>query len=76
MWAFPLNLQGIAGKDLGFPEILCQIARDIFYFSSHETGAVVAPVLGLLIDNYGFYPTFTIASGATVAVTLICSVFL
>ena len=48
----------------------------IYYFSMQEAGAVFAPVLGILIDNYGFYFSFTIASVAVVAVTIICSVFL
>jgi MFS family permease len=48
----------------------------IYYFSMTETGAVFAPLMGLLIDHFGFYYSFTIASVAIVAVTLACSVFL
>jgi len=48
----------------------------IFYFSSQESGAVLAPVMGYLIDHFGFYTSFTAASIATVAVTLICGVLL
>jgi len=48
----------------------------IYYFSMQEAGAVFAPVLGILIDNFGFHFSFTIASVAVVAVTIICSVFL
>jgi MFS family permease len=48
----------------------------IYYFSMTETGAVFAPLIGLLIDNFSFYYSFTLASVTIVAVTLICSVFL
>lgn len=48
----------------------------IYYFSGMEAGAVLAPVMGSLIDQLGFYSSFTIASAAVVAVTLTCSVFL
>lgn len=48
----------------------------IYYFSMQEAGAVLAPVMGYFIDHFGFYPSFSIASAAIVAVTLICSVFL
>ena len=48
----------------------------IYYFSGMEAGAILAPVMGFLIDQLGFYSSFTIASAALVAVTLTCSVFL
>ena len=48
----------------------------IYYFASQEAGAVLAPVMGSLIDRFGFYTCFTIASVAIIAVTLICAVFL
>ncbi len=48
----------------------------IYYSASAEAGAVLTPVMGYFIDRFGFYFSFTIASIAVVAVTLICSVFL
>ena len=48
----------------------------IYYFASMESGAVLTPVIGYLIDNIGAYTSFTIASAATVAVTLLWSVCL
>ena len=48
----------------------------IYYFSMTETSAVLAPVVGILIDHIGFYYTFTIASATAIAFTLICSMFL
>jgi MFS family permease len=47
-----------------------------YYFSMTESGAVLAPVMGTLIDHLGFYTSFTIASVATVVVVLVCSAFL
>jgi sugar phosphate permease len=44
----------------------------IYYFSNIEGGGVLTPVMGFLIDRYGFYTSFSVA-GTTVAVlSLIC----
>jgi len=44
----------------------------IYYFSNIEGGGVLTPVMGFLIDRYGFHTSFSIA-GATVALLfLIC----
>jgi MFS family permease len=48
----------------------------IYYFASMEAAGILTPVMGFLIDRFGFYSSFTIASIAVVAMTLICSVFL
>ena len=48
----------------------------VYYFSMQYTGAVFAPIMGYLIDEFGFISCFTIASVTTVVVTLACSVFL
>ena len=48
----------------------------IYYFCSMEAGGVLTPGLGYLIDQFGFYPSFTIVGAALVAVTLVCSIFL
>jgi MFS family permease len=48
----------------------------IYYFGGMEGIGILTPVIGYLIDNFGFHITFTIA-GATIAlVSLICSIFL
>ena len=52
------------------------IVYGVYYFAMQEAGAVFAPVLGYLIDNFGFHTTFTIVGFTVVAVTLVCSVFL
>jgi YNFM family putative membrane transporter len=43
----------------------------IYYFSMTETGAVFAPIMGVLIDNHGFDICFTWTAVAIVAVTLV-----
>ena len=48
----------------------------IYYFSMTETGAVLAPLMGFLIEKIDFQNSFIIASIAGAAVTLICALFL
>ena len=48
----------------------------IYYFGGMEGIGIFTPVIGYLIDNFGFHIAFTIA-GATIAlISLICSIFL
>jgi len=48
----------------------------IYFFASMEGGGVLTPVMGYLVDHFGFYSTFIIAGIALVIVTLTCSIFL
>jgi hypothetical protein len=48
----------------------------VYYFTMHYTGAIFAPVMGGIIDRWGFNICFTISSGAVVLVTAVCSLFL
>ena len=48
----------------------------IYYFSMTETGAVLAPLMGFLIEKIDFHNSFIIASIAGAAVTVICALFL
>ena len=48
----------------------------IYYFGSMEGAGVLTPVMGYLIDQLGFYSSFTIAGAALIAVTLACSIWL
>ena len=48
----------------------------LYYFSGREIGGLLTPVMGYLIDQFGFDYSFTITSATLVAVTLICSIFL
>jgi len=48
----------------------------IYYFGNMEGAGIITPVMGYLIDQFGFYFSFTIAGAALVAVTLLCAIFL
>ena len=48
----------------------------IYFFSSMEGGGLLTPVMGYLIDQLGFYPSFTIAGAALLTMTLVCSIWL
>jgi MFS family permease len=48
----------------------------IYYFAMQQAGGIFAPIIGVLVDRYGFHTTFVIAGVTTVVVTLICSAFL
>ncbi|MFC1977595.1 MFS transporter [Chloroflexota bacterium] len=48
----------------------------IYYFGSRGGPGVMTPILGYLIDRFGFYTSFTAVGATLVAVTLACSVFL
>ena len=58
------------------PERYRSTVLGIYFFGSMEGGGVITPILGYLIDNFGFYVSFSIAGAAMLAVTLICSIFL
>ena len=48
----------------------------IYYLCSIEGGGILTPVMGHLIDKYGFYTSFTISSIILLAVSIACSIFL
>jgi len=48
----------------------------IYFFSGMEGGGVLTPVMGFLIDRYGFQNSFTAAAAVMLLVTLICAFFL
>lgn len=48
----------------------------IYYFGCIEGGGIMTPVMGFLIDQFGFYLSFTIAGAALVVVALVCSIWL
>jgi DHA1 family multidrug resistance protein-like MFS transporter len=48
----------------------------VYYFTMQYTGAVFAPILGELIDRWGFDVCFSLAGSTVVLVTIICSFFL
>jgi MFS family permease len=48
----------------------------IYFFSSMEGGGILTPVMGHLIDHFGFGYSFTIAGAVLVGVTLLCGILL
>lgn len=48
----------------------------IYYFTMQYTGAVFAPIVGWILDNYSFEVCFNIAAFTSVVVTLSCVYFL
>jgi FSR family fosmidomycin resistance protein-like MFS transporter len=48
----------------------------IYFFGSMEGGGLLTPVMGYLIDHFGFYTGFTVAGSVVLAVTLVCAAFL
>ncbi len=48
----------------------------IYYFGSRGGPGVITPALGYLIDQFGFYTSFSIMGATMVVVTLVCTMFL
>ena len=48
----------------------------IYFLSGMEGGGILTPVMGSLIDRFGFHSSFAIAAAALLVVTLGCSVLL
>jgi FSR family fosmidomycin resistance protein-like MFS transporter len=48
----------------------------IYYFTGMEGGGVLTPVIGYLIDRFGFTAAFAAAGGALFTITLLCSFWL
>ncbi len=58
------------------PERYRSTVLGIYYFGGMEGAGIVTPIVGYLIDQFGFYSTFTIAGIALVVVTLLCALLL
>jgi len=69
----PLSEAYILGQT---PERRRSTILGIYYFSAMEGGGILTPVMGYLIDNFGFSTSFTIAGAVVLGVTLVCSIFL
>ena len=48
----------------------------IYYFSGTGIGAPLSPVVGRLLDIFGYARTFAYASFTTAVITVVCSMFL
>jgi DHA1 family multidrug resistance protein-like MFS transporter len=58
------------------PEHLRSTILGIYFFSAIEGGGVLTPVVGYLIDQFGFNISFAITCAAMVTVSFICFLFL
>ncbi len=58
------------------PERYRSTILGIFYFGGSEIGGALTPVMGNLIDRFGFHTAFSIGAAATLIVTLVCSIWL
>ena len=48
----------------------------IYYFGSRGGPGVITPILGYLIDHFGFHTSFSVVGAAMVILTIGCSIFL
>jgi MFS family permease len=48
----------------------------IYYFGSRGGPGILIPIIGYLIDQFGFYASFTFVGITLLTVTLVCSIFL
>ena len=48
----------------------------VYYFANLEGSGILTPVMGFLIDRFGFDTTFTMAGITLVALTLVCGILL
>jgi len=46
------------------------------YYLGSRGGPAIAPIIGYLIDNYGFYTSFSMVSTTLLAVTVVCALLL
>jgi len=46
------------------------------YYMGSRGGPVIAPLIGYLIDRYGFYTGFSLVGAAMAVVTLVCAIIL
>ena len=58
------------------PEAKRSTILGLYYFSGHEGGGVLTPVIGYFIDRLGFYSALTLIASTSMIVTLVCSIFL
>lgn len=58
------------------PDHLRSTVLGIYFFCAIEGGGVLTPVMGALVDGFGFYHAFSAAAASVVLVTLVCSFFL
>lgn len=48
----------------------------VFYFAIMESGGVLTPIMGRLIDSHGFSASYALAGGFLIVLTLVCGLVL
>jgi MFS family permease len=73
MIRMPVSEAFIVGE---VPDHLRSTILGVYFFCAIEGGGILTPVMGVLVDHFGFYSAFTAAGSAIVLVTAVCSLFL
>lgn len=58
------------------PERFRSTVLGIYFFCALEGGGVLTPVMGVMVDRFGFHAAFTVAASSVMLVTFLCSFFL
>lgn len=58
------------------PERRRSTTLGFYFFAGAEIAGLLTPVMGILIDRFGFYRSFTIASVTLTVVAVVCMLFL
>ncbi len=58
------------------PARLRSTIMGLYFFAAMEGSGILTPILGSLIDRYGFYPCFTVSGAIVAVVTIACAVAL
>jgi len=69
----PTSESYIAGNT---PERRRATILGLYFFAGTEVSGLLTPVMGTLIDRFGFAYSFTVASTSMAAVVVVCSLFL
>ncbi|MBW1698016.1 MAG: MFS transporter [Deltaproteobacteria bacterium] len=73
MIRMPVSEAYIVGE---IPQQYRSTVLGVYFFCSIEGGGVLTPVMGGVMDHFGFFSGFAIAGAVIVIITLICSFFL
>ena len=73
MIRMPVSEAFIVGE---VPDHLRSTVLGVYFFCAIEGGGVLTPVMGILVDHFGFYSAFTAAASSIVLVTFVCAFFL
>jgi len=73
MIRMPVSEAFIVGE---VPDHLRSTILGVYFFCAIEGGGILTPVMGALVDHFGFYSAFTTAGSAIVLITFVCALLL